>query len=258
MNSNLLRLYALNRNIDGRRFEVKAQGDETTVYVYDVIVNSQAEAEWFGGVAPETFVRALADISAPTIHLRINSPGGSVFGARAMEQAIREHSSKIIAHVDGYAASAASFLMLPADEIEISPGGMVMIHKAWALAYGNADDMIDMAALLEKIDGTLVASYMNRTGQDAAQIAEWMAAETWFTAEEAVENGFADRIAGDQTSSSAAAAIAAPAWNLAAYLKGLDHERQPAPVKPDQRQVDFPGMARRAAAATLIQHEAFA
>lgn len=223
MNDNLLRLYARNRDAAGRRFEVKAEGDEATLYVYDVIVNSDAEAEWFGGVSPQSFAKALAALKSPTIHLRINSPGGSVFGARAIEQAIREHPSTIVAHVDGFAASAASFLMLAADSVEIAPGAMVMIHKAWALAYGNANDMLDMAALLDKIDGTLVESYAARTKQDREQIADWMAAETWFTADEAVQYGFADRIAGQDEDAKALA------WDLSAYLKG---PAKAAPAEP--------------------------
>lgn len=222
MKDNLLRLYARNRNTPGRKFELRAEADAAvaTLYVYDVIVDSEAEAEWFGGVAPLTFAKQLAGISAQTLHLRINSPGGSVFGARAMEQALRDFRAagrRVIAHVDGYAASAASFLMLAADEIEIAPGAMVMIHKSWAFSYGNADDMLDLAALLNKIDGTLVDTYAARTGQDKQQIADWMAAETWFTAEEAVAAGFADRIAGEEKPDEASAQ--ALAWDLTAYLR---------------------------------------
>jgi ATP-dependent Clp protease, protease subunit len=216
---NLLNLYALNRAAPARRpLEAKATKDETTLYIYDVIVNSVAESEYFGGVAPETFARALADIKSPTINLRINSPGGSVFGARAMEQAIRNHPSRVVAHIDGYAASAASFLMLAADEVNIAPGGMVMIHKAWSMAFGNSNDMLEAAALLEKIDGTLVASYAERTRQTPEQIAQWMAAETWFTADEAVAAGLADAVSAE------AADAKAMAWDLTAYGKPPETE----------------------------------
>lgn len=234
----LLRLYARNRGVAGRRFAVRAAADEATIYIYDVIVNSIDEAEWFGGVAPETFVQALAAIDTPTIHLRINSPGGSVFGARAIEQAIAEHKSRIIAHVDGYAASAASFLMLPADEIIIAPGGMVMIHNAWGLAIGNAQDMRDTAALLDKIDGTLNDSYVKRTGASAEQVAAWMAAETWFTAEEAVAAHFADSIAAD----AGADANASLGWDLSAF------QHAPMPRPPQPAKTDTAALLRRLAA----------
>jgi ATP-dependent Clp protease protease subunit len=131
----LTRLLALNRGAP-RRFEVVNKTDEATIYLYDVIVNDKFEEEYFGGVSAETFVKALNDITAPVIHLRINSPGGDVFAGRVMEQAIRNHASKVIAHVDGYAASAASYVAIAADEVEIAPGGFFMVHNAWTLAMG--------------------------------------------------------------------------------------------------------------------------
>lgn len=213
MTGNLMRLYARNRSAAGRKFEaISGDGEDATIYVYDVIVSSEAEAELWGGVAPGAFAKQIASLKGKTIHLRINSPGGSVFGARAIEQAIREHDGRVIAHVDGYAASAASFLMLAAAEVVMSPGAMVMVHNAWTIAYGNAEDLVATAALLEKIDSTLVASYAARTGKDAETVRGWMAAETWFTAEEAVAAGFADAVASD-----AQPQARSPSWDLSAY-----------------------------------------
>jgi ATP-dependent Clp protease, protease subunit len=207
---------------------VKSDG-EATIYLYDAIVNGEEESEWFGGVAPKSFISELKSIDAPVINLRINSPGGSVFAARAMEQALRDHPAKVIAHVDGYSASAASFLMMAADEIVISQGAMVMIHKALTMAYGNANDLKQTADLLDKIDSTLVETYATRTKQDAEKIGEWMAAETWFTAQEAVDSGFADRIAETKAK--------AQAWDLSAYANAPKAEKeQPAPIEPEHVQ----------------------
>jgi hypothetical protein len=79
----------------------------------------------------------------------------------------------------------------------MAPGSFLMIHKAWTFAFGNADDLLSTAALLEKIDGSLAADYAKKTGKSSAQIEQWMAAETWFTAEEAVAEGFAGKVAED-------------------------------------------------------------
>lgn len=198
-------------------FRAEAQNDTATIYVYDMIVDSDDEAEFWGGVSPQAFVKTLNAINAPTIHLRINSPGGSVFAARAMEQALREHPSNIIAHIDGYAASAASFLAMGADEIEIAAGAFFMIHKAWTVAWGNADDLVNTAGVLEKIDGSLVKTYADRTKQSVEDITQWMADETWLDAEQSVQLGFADRIAeGKKVKAS---------WDMSAYAKA-----PPAPV----------------------------
>lgn len=207
----LLKLLALNKGA-ARRYEiVRAEaGNEATVYLYDVIVATDEEAAWWGGVSAQAFVKEIRALEADVIHLRINSPGGDVFAARAMEQALREHKAKVITHIDGYAASAASYLALAGDEVEIAAGGFFMIHKAWTYAYGNADDLTTTAQLLEKIDDSLVATYAAETGQDADQLREWMRAETWLNSDEAVQYGFADRVA-------AAAVKDATAWDLSAY-----------------------------------------
>ncbi|KPC53019.1 head maturation protease, ClpP-related [Amantichitinum ursilacus] len=208
----LMRLMALNKS-SARRFEVVASAaDEATIYLYDVIVANQTEADWYGGVAADSFVKSLQGITASTIHLRINSPGGDVFGARAMEQALRDHPARVVSHIDGVAASAASFLSLAADEIEITPGGFFMIHKAWTMAYGNSDDLTRTAAVLEQVDESLVGSYVAATGQSADDIRAWMADETWIGAEEAVNLGFATRVAGQAPANTGQ-------WDLSAYNK---------------------------------------
>lgn len=199
----------LQRNKGRGRFDIKVEAGGATIYLYDAIVDTDMDAEWLGGVSAESFVRALADTDADVIHLRINSPGGSVFGARAMETALRQNRAHVVAHIDGLAASAASFIAMAGDEIEIAEGGFLMIHKAWSLAMGNADEMRHEADLLDKIDDTLANTYAAKTGIDRADIADMLAAETWFTGAEAVERGFADRIAAD--------APAADAWDLSAY-----------------------------------------
>jgi len=208
----MLKLLASNRKRGHFSAETTPSGDESTIYLYDMIVDSQEEADWWGGVAPETFVKTLNAMSAPVIHLRVKSPGGSVFAARAMEQAIREHSSRIVTHVDGLAASAASFLILPSDEIIIAPGSFLMIHKAWTMAFGNGDDFRKAAGLLDQIDGSLVKSYADKTGQSPDDIVAWMAAETWIEAARAVELGFADSVADDTK-----AKAMGNSWDLSAY-----------------------------------------
>lgn len=236
-----LKLLARNRG-RGCRLPVKAAADDAVeVFIYEAIVSDADEAEWFGGIAPESFVRDLRAITAGTIRLRINSPGGSVFGARAIEQALREHPARVVAHIDGLAASAATFVAMAADEVVMQPGALWMVHKAWTLAMGNADDLRATTSLLDKIDGTLVDTYARRTGKQPEQIADWMAAETWFTADEAVQAGFADRV-------SDAAVKAAARWDLSAY-RNAPAASQPAPQQPVA--VDAAALLRRLSVLTV-------
>jgi len=185
--------------------------DEATVWLYDMIVSDS----FFEGISAIDFAKQMTAIDAKTIHLRIDSPGGEIFAAQAMAQIIREHAAHTIAHIDGHAASAASWVALAADEVVISPGGMIMIHNSQTMSYGDARDLKDTAALLEKVDGILVATYVEATGQDTQQIADWMDAETWFSAEEALLYKFADRIARNDD----VALENAIQWNLTAWSK---------------------------------------
>lgn len=201
---NLRRLLASN----ARRGTFRAEG--STIYIYDVIVASDEDAAWMGGVSAETVVKTIRSMTGP-ITLRINSPGGDVFAARAIQAAIDAHDAEVTAEVDGYAASAASLIAVAADRCIMAPGSFMMIHKAWTIALGNADDFMDAASLLEKIDTTLAETYAEKTGGDAAEFAEMMRAETWFTAREAMEAGLADEIA-------AKAVKADTHWDLSAYI----------------------------------------
>lgn len=235
----MMRLLAQNKGRGRFAVQTALVENEAVVYLYDAIVGTSDEAEFFGGVAADDFVNRIAAIKADVIHLRINSPGGSVFAARAMETALRSHSAKIVAHIDGVAASAASFLAMAADEIEISKGAFFMIHKAWTMTFGNADDLLKEAELLEKIDGTLVDTYQARTGLEAEELKNMMSAETWLEAEEAVAKGFADRIGGSQ---------ADKRWNLSAYHHAPEQEPETA-SEPETEQPDRDALARAASVA---------
>lgn len=209
----LINLFASN----SRRGEFRAEGN--TIYLYDMIVSSKVEAEWFGGVDAETFVQTLKGMSGD-VTIRVNSPGGDVFAARAMSAAIAEHAGKVSVYVDGYAASAASFITSAADETIMSAGSMLMIHKAWTIGYGNADDLMATAGLLEKIDGTIAATYAAsaaKRGVDASAegFADLMAAETWFTGQEAIDAGLADAVAAEGPKNSRQ-------WDLSAYENAPD------------------------------------
>lgn len=208
----------LARNRAKGRFEIlKAAGeaeDSATIYLYDAIVDSDEDAYWYGGVSAESVVKALHQLKAQTVHLHVNSPGGSVFGGRAIEQAIRTYKGEVIAHVDGLAASAASFLIMAAKQVRMAPGSFLMIHNSWTFALGNAADLRKTADLLDQIDGSLVQTYATRTGLGDDDIAAMMAAETWIGADDAVKQKFADAIDAEE-----ADAKASIDWDLSCYAK---------------------------------------
>lgn len=252
----LLNLLASNRRRG--EFRAEASADGNTIFLYDQIVATEEEAYWFGGVAADTFVKALLAMDGD-VSLRINSPGGDVFAARAMAQAIREYPGQVTAHVDGYAASAASFITSVADQTVMAPGSMLMIHKAWTLAWGNSDDFTATAALLGKIDGTIAATYAaaaEKRGVDPADFAALMAAETWMTEDEAIAFGLADRIA--EGADKSATAQARARWDLSAYGQAPAPDRAaPQRQEPEaSRDPDPELQQRRARARQLLENPA--
>lgn len=185
---------------------IRQEADTATVLLYGVI------GGYWGDIDAVSFAKQLAGIDAKTIHLRINSPGGDVFEARAMMTALRQHSAHVIGHIDGLAASAATGVAMACDELEITRGANFMIHNAWTLALGNRHDMAATAKMLDQVDGELADDYALRSKQEKGQIVTWMDDETWMTAAEAVERGFADRMV-----ESVKTAENSAGWNLGAY-----------------------------------------
>ncbi len=169
---------------------------EAEIYIYGPIGNS-----WWddSGISANQFrkeLKALGDVDKITV--RINSEGGDVFDGKAIYTLLVEHKAEIVVHVDGLAASAASFIAMAGSKIRIAEGAFIMIHKAWTYAMGNADDLTKKISLLNAIDETMVSTYAARSGQAAADIKTWMAEETWFDGNEAVAKGFADEVIANQ------------------------------------------------------------
>ena len=171
-------------------YRVENKTTEATVYLYDEI--------GYWGIDPGQFAKDFDSIKDKTIHLRINSPGGSVFDGVAIYEAVKRHKSHVVAHIDGLAGSMASVIALAANEVAISKRGFYIIHDPWTIAIGNAEDMRKEADLLDKISGTLLGVYADKTGMDKEEIKALMNAESWFTAQETVNMGFADRIDEDE------------------------------------------------------------
>ena len=163
---------------------------EATIYIYD-------EIGWFGIEAAD-FVKDLNDIKAETLHIRLNTPGGNVFDGTAIANAIKQHKSKTIGHIDGLAASIGSIIAIAPDETVMADNAFFMFHEAWSFVIGNAEGLREEAKLLDKIDGVLAKAYANKTGKKEDEIKDLMNAETWLTAEEALEMGMIDSIEEDK------------------------------------------------------------
>ncbi|WP_257286181.1 head maturation protease, ClpP-related [Endozoicomonas sp. SESOKO1] len=181
--------------------------------------------DWWG-IDAESFVREVNGLDVDTLNIRINSPGGDVFTARAMQTALAQHPAHVVVHVDGLAASAATFLAMGANEVRISDGAFFMIHQGWAFMMGNADELREHAELLDAIDDSIAKTYATRTGLSYEQVMAMMAAETWMSGQQAVDNGFADRIMDGIADTEPS--IDNKVFDLSAYQHPPDRYNQPA------------------------------
>ncbi|MGE3960601.1 MAG: head maturation protease, ClpP-related [Dehalococcoidia bacterium] len=162
--------------------------DEVELFIYSEIGE--------GGIGAQAFIRDLNAIRASKIALRVNSPGGDVFAAVTIFNALKRHQATITAYVDGLAASAASFLILAASRVLMAPHAQLFIHEAHGLCSGSAKDMSATAAILDRLSDQIASIYAGRAGGDVRDWRKRMKAETWFSDQEAVDAGLADGIAG--------------------------------------------------------------
>lgn len=197
------------------------------VDIYDEI-----GAGLLGGVSAAGFTAELAAIKGD-LEVHINSPGGNVFDGIAIYNALAQRPGRVTTVVDGLAASAASFIAQAGKTREIAPGAMVMVHDAMGLCVGNAADMRETADLLGKASGNLASIYAAHTGRPEGGWRDAMRAETWYTAQEAVDAGLADRLA-ERPVSPDALAVAAK-FDLSIYARVPDWLRNADKYSADDR-----------------------
>lgn len=190
-----------------------AKKDETVIYLYD-------EISWWG-IQADQFVKDLNAIETPTIRLRMNSPGGSVFDGTAIYNALKQHESRIIVHIDGLAASIASIIAMAGDEVRAAENAFFMVHDPWSIVIGTAEMMREEADLLDKVSVTMAKTYQAKTGKSEEEILQYMAKETWFTGQEALDAGFVDFVEKLDENEQAKAKVSL--FDLSAFAHVPDH-----------------------------------
>lgn len=171
-------------------YTITAQGETSAeIAIFGPIGNT-----WDGeGVTAAKFIADLKAIKAPTITLSVNSPGGSLFDGLAIYNALAQSGKAITGKVMGVAASAASIVLMACSKIVMPKNSHMMVHKGSNIVYGNADEMREMAGVLDTLDASIAATYSARTGKPVDEIKAMLdSGDTWLTADQAVEMGFAD------------------------------------------------------------------
>lgn len=182
-----------NKNEIHRFWNFASSGEENTTEL--LLYGEISEYSWWGDeITPAVFNEELKNIGAvDEITVRINSGGGDVFAAVAIYTRLKEHTANIAVKIDGWCASAATIIAMAGNSIEISVGGVFMIHDPLAglLGYYNTTDLANIVKELETIKQSIVNCYMTVTDKSEEEIKSLMTDEgTWFTGQEAVDAGF--------------------------------------------------------------------
>jgi ATP-dependent protease ClpP protease subunit len=177
-------------------FTMKAEDKSAEIVIYDEIGKSWWDEDTVSAKQFLDDLNALGDVD--NITLRINSPGGDVFDGVAIHNSLKNHKATVTAHVDGIAASAASFIAMAADKIVMPSNSFLLIHGASGMSWGNADDMRAVADDLDRIDKSLTATYVARAKSTTAKVKALMKEDRLMDADEAKSWGFADEVTAEK------------------------------------------------------------
>ena len=169
---------------------IKASDEnDNTIGIYDPIGYDYWDDS---GVTAKRISAALRSLDGADVVVNINSPGGDVFEGLAIYNLLREYKGHVTVRVLGVAASAASFIAMAADEIQIARAGFFMIHNAWTGVWGDRNDLRETAEFLEQIDDTIADIYHVKSGLSMDELKADMDKERWINGRDAIDSGFAD------------------------------------------------------------------
>jgi len=167
--------------------ETDAEGVKSAkaeIFVYDEIGGY--------GIQATNFIQDLENLGeVEQIDLRVSSPGGSIIEGNVIYNAIKRHPANVTVYIDGMAASMASVIAMAGDEIIMADNALLMIHNPWTVSIGDSDQLRKDAELMDKMKSAIINAY-SRSNYSQEELEELMNAETWFTADEAIDAGFVD------------------------------------------------------------------
>jgi len=232
----------------GRRawYSITAGTKETEVRIYD-------EIGWWGTTA-KGLVQQITAIKTPVIRLRIHSPGGDVFEAAAIFNALKRHEARVEVHIDGLAASAASYIALAGDVVRMAKNAFFMIHNPWSFAVGDAEELRKAADITDKIGESMAETYAENSAKTLDEIKALMADETWFNAQEALDAGFIDEIEGENDiEAKFDMSVFSHAPEQLQPRAGRDADPEPPSERDVERILRDAGFSRRQAAAIVAE-----
>lgn len=232
-------------------YRIENKSDRAEIWLYEQI----GEDFWSGGgVTSKKFQEELAAIKAKQIELHINSPGGSVFEGVTIYNLLKQHEAKITTFIDGLAASIASVIALAGDSVVMAANALFMIHNPSGVVFGTSSDMRKTADVLDKIRSTMSGVYSGKSGKTEEEINNLLDAETWMTADEALEMGFVDGIAEEMDLAACARFIPVMAKAGFKHIPNAINASRVAPTAKDaEKSLRDAGFSRKQAKSILAE-----
>lgn len=190
----------------------EANHETGEIFLYDGI----GDAFW-GMIDAATVIADLKKMSGRRVTLRISSPGGSVDEGRLIYNALKRHHGGVNVVVDSSAYSIASYIAMAGERVVMAKNAMMMIHNPWTMAFGDASELRKVADVLDKYRDSIIDAYTDKSKKDRKAMVKILDSETWYTAQEAVDAGFASEV-GDLV-------VDAPTFAQAMY-RGQPEERE--------------------------------
>lgn len=193
-------------------YEIKAAAkpdDSSAPTVAEIYIYGNIGDRWDeDGVIASEMVRAIAALEADEITLYINSYGGSVTDGLAIYNALKRHPAPVNVQVDGVAISCASYIAMAGDTITMAKNAQMMIHAPWSMAAGNASALREQADILDRYSKSMASAYADKSGKTYEQALAILTdgKDHWFSADEAVAEGFAD-VVGEEVDAAASLAV---------------------------------------------------
>lgn len=189
---------------DKKWYNLAEIGGMQTLHIYDEI--------GYWGITASSLVKDLASLGGADLTVHMNTPGGEVFDGIAIYQALKNHAGNVTVIVDALAASIGSVIAMAGNKVVMSKNATMMIHEGHTVCAGNAAEMQHTAMQLDNASANIASIYAERAGGTIDSWREYMRAETWFNADEAVRVGLADEIQGQSD-----ATVNVNAWDLSMY-----------------------------------------
>jgi ATP-dependent Clp endopeptidase proteolytic subunit ClpP len=232
-------------------YEIKSKADKAEIWLYELI----GLDFWTGdGITAKSFQKELSEIKASAIDLHINSPGGDVFDGIAIYNLLKQHPAKITTYIDGFAGSISSVIALAGNPVYMAENAKYIIHNPSGVTMGTAVDHRKTADILDGIRDSMTKTYTSKTGKSADEINALLDAESWLSAEQALEIGFIDEITGKIDLTACVKFI--PAMVKAGFKnipRNIDAKREPPSGKETERALREVGWSRSQAKAIMAK-----